>query len=832
MMRWGKGSSSQEWLRLESITDGLAVINENGRKRYIKILEVAPTNFHLITPKEQIKLIDAFYSWILQSPQSFQINITTMKRDITPMLNVIQTKNIGRSKEMLEAKNDYLQLVEKINSEKTIRKQFLLIIEYERGNDGIRSRDIEVIAEQMWEEVWDIKEYFRLQETEVVDHENGENYFIGEVLYRYLNRKTSRALAFQERVNLIHEDASIIQGTESPKIDDASYVASNGLDTKDPRYIISDGVYQTFLYLRQDGYRRNVSGAWIDNLSNFGENVDVSLHFVKKNSDQVKIGLKQAQKGYGIKRSKAEKDGDQDKYDEASAEVSNSSFIRNRIKQGEELFDTVVLFTIMGDNIKELIDTRSTISRKLKSLGFYTAGCYARNEEAFRMSLPLNYHDRTIMSQGRRNFLTSSIASTFPFTAFEVFDETGELWGVNSYNRTAVAINLFNTEKLINANMAILGSPGVGKTFTEQVLGGRMCLNGKKIIFILPLKGHEHRRRCNKIGGSFISLLPGGKHCVNLFEIRPSKSLNEELIEGELVSRNLLTSKITQIKTFIYLLLGDRQLEPWEDDGLDVHLMKMYEEFGITADDSSIFDLNGKLRVMPTFSDFKDRIKDDENMDKIARMIYKFTDGSCKNMDGQTNVDFSNDYIVFDVDLDKIPKNLQAPFLYIAIDAGYSVLKDSRTEETVLFLDEIWKIMVNRFAAEFVIEMMKIVRGYGGSCIPATQDIEDLFRSGDMGLEILNCSNTKLLLSTKEGSVEKLRKLIGLNRIECKAIPKFPKGRGLLIMNNARITIDIESSEKELREITTDPNLLKKFAEEEKVKREYEENTKASMKGA
>lgn len=801
--------SSQDWLGLEEIYQGIAIFIENGQRRYVKILEVEPASYHLKTKIEKEEMINEFYRWTLQSPIKFQICITTRKHDTDEMVSRIQDINKDKSLKRLEAKNDYLSLIEDVSSNKSVRKHFLLVMQYETGDDGFKSKDKEVIARQFWTTIMETEHHFSNMGTPLVLKD--ETMATGEVLYKYLNKKTSKTLPFRERIQQVYDDACEIQKTLSPIVDEASYVASNGLNTKKSNgYIIADGMYQTFLYIRQDGYISMVPGGWVSLLTNYGENVDLTMHFLKKNREQTLGVLSQTKKGDSITSRKANREGDEDKAEEYATKVRNASYIQQCMKHGEDLYDAFFLFTITANSYKELIREKARVKRQLKKDKFYVSECYAMQEDAYRMSLPINYTSSQLMGLGRRNFVNSTIASTFPFTAYEVYNPQGELWGVNLLNGTAVSIDLYDTKRLINANMTILGSSGAGKTYTEQCLGGRMCLNGRKTIFILPIKGHEYKRKCEAIGGTYIQLRPNGKHCVNIFGIMPADQADNTVID-ELVYGSLLSAKITQLKTFFSLLLKDRTFSEIEDSQLDVHLTNLYEKFGITNEDNSIFDSNGNLKVMPTFSDFKEEIQEDLHMESLLHMLYKFTDGSCKNMDGQTNVDFNNDYIVFDVNLDYIPENLKAAFLFMAVDAGYTIAKESRTEEVVLFLDEIWQMMINKQSAEFIFKLTKIVRGYASSCILATQDIEDLFKSGDIGVSIINNCETKLILRTKPNSIAKLKDILALNKEECGEISKFRRGQGMLMLGDTRLPIYIETTTKELRETTTDKELIKHF---------------------
>lgn len=79
--------------------------------------------------------------------------------------------------------------------------------------------------------------------------------------------------------------------------------------------------------------------------------------------------------------------------------------------------------------------------------------------------------------------------------------------------------------------MTMCGTSGAGKTFTMQLLALRMRMRGIQCYIVAPIKGHEFKRACDKIGGEFIKIAPGSPHCINVMEIRHTISPEMELID-------------------------------------------------------------------------------------------------------------------------------------------------------------------------------------------------------------------------------------------------------------------------------------------------------------
>lgn len=97
-----------------------------------------------------------------------------------------------------------------------------------------------------------------------------------------------------------------------------------------------------------------------------------------------------------------------------------------------------------------------------------------REENAFLSSLPLLCLDKKLYERSKRNVLTSGVASCYPFTSYEMSDKDGIMMGVNKANNSLVIVDIFNTKIYKNANIAILGTSGAGKTFTMQLMALRL----------------------------------------------------------------------------------------------------------------------------------------------------------------------------------------------------------------------------------------------------------------------------------------------------------------------------------------------------------------------
>ena len=397
------------------------------------------------------------------------------------------------------------------------------------------------------------------------------------------------------------------------------------------------------------------------------------------------------------------------------------------------------------------------------------------------------------------------------FTSFELSDDNGVLLGINRYNNSLCIVDLFNTKINKNANLNLLGTSGAGKTFTMQLLALRMRMRGIQCYILAPIKGHEFRRACNKIGGEFIKIAPGSPHCINVMEIRHTMSPEMELIDeiDYVEMGSMLARKIQQLMTFFGLLIPDMSNE--EEQMLDEALIRTYADFGITHDNDSIYtDMSSvppKMKQMPILGDLHKHLQENPMTQRLAAIISRFVTGSAQSFNRQTNVDLSNKYIV--LDLSELKGKLLPVGMFIALDYVWDQIKSDRTKRKAIFIDEIWQLIgasSNRMAAEFCLEIFKVIRGFGGAAISATQDLSDFFglEDGKYGRAIINNSKNKIILNLEPDEARYVQETLKLTRTEIRAITRFERGEALISSNNNKVPVVVKASKLEKEMITTD----------------------------
>ena len=636
-----------------------------------------------------------------------------------------------------------------------------------------------------------------------------------EILYMFFNRSSCVEEPFHSRVDRIVLDTmaaknKVIGIDPVPHIRMAHFIAPRGIDLTHRNYIIMDGLYYSFLYIKGNGYPNKVRAGWMSSLINAGEGIDVDV-FLKRENRSKTIDKVAQRIRLNRTKLKSMQDTSTD-YEELAGSIQAGYFIKQGIANyNEDLFYMSVSMTVSARTYEELMWRKQQMTDMLKSMDMYVSDCSFQQEDALRTVMPFLQISLKLEKKSKRNVLTSGAASTYMFTSFEMSDDTGVLLGINRHNNSLCIVDLFDTKKNKNANLNLLGTSGAGKTFTMQLLALRMRMRGIQCYIIAPIKGHEFRRACNRIGGQFIKIAPGSPHCINIMEIRhtisPEMELIDELDYSEMDS--LLAQKIQQLMIFFSLLIPDMTNE--EEQMLDEALIRTYGKFGIMHDNDSVYeDRNAvppKMKAMPILGDLHEELQKNEMTKRIAIIVSRFVTGSAQSFNQQTNVDLSNKYIV--LDLSELKGKLLPVGMMIALDYVWDKIKSDRTKKKAIMIDEIWQLIgagSNRMAAEFCLEIFKVIRGFGGAAISATQDLSDFFglEDGRYGRAIINNSKNKIILNLEPDEAEFVRDTLKLTKTEIRSITRFERGEALICSNNSKVPVIIKASKEEQEMITTD----------------------------
>lgn len=805
----------QDFLPVREIRNGIIETTDD---RYVKIIEILPINFLLRSSEEQYNIISSFATWLKVSPMKLQFKSVSRKADSDKHVAMVREElSREENQQCRQLGEEYLRLIKDVGNKEALSRRFFLIFQYEppagKRSSGESYADIYGMIQTA---VQNAKTYFMQCGNAIVQPED-EDAFTAEVLYMFFNRSSCVNEPFQSRVERVVVDTMQAKGKiigldAVPHIRPANFIAPRGIDFSHYNFVVMDGMYYSVMHIRRNGFPHTVRGGWMSSLINAGEGVDIDVHLRRENRGKTLDKVAQR-----IRLNRTKLRGMQDTstdYEELTGSIQSGYYIKSGIaNNNEDLFYMSVFITISARTYEELLWRRGQMTDLLKSMDMYVGDCNFQQEAALRSVMPFLCIDPNIEKKAQRNILTSGAASTYMFTSFEMSDDSGVLLGINRHNNSLCVVDLFNTRVNKNANVTLLGTSGAGKTFTMQLLALRMRMRGIQCYILAPLKGHEFKRACAAVGGTYIKISPGSTNCINVMEIRRTLSPEMELIdEMDYNSEDsLLSRKIQQLLIFFSLLIPDMSNE--EEQMLDEALVRTYRQFGITHDNDSLYadKAHTRYKRMPILGDLHKLLEANPLTQRLAIIVSRFVTGSAQSFNQQTNVNLDNKYVV--IDISELKGKLLPVGMFIGLDYVWDQVKSNRTKRKAIYIDEIWQLIgasSNRQAGEFCQEIFKIARGYGAAAIAASQDLSDFFslEDGKYGRAIINNSKTKIILNLEPDEAEYVRETLKLTRTEIRSITQFERGEALISSNNNKVPVLVRASKVEQQLITTDRSEL------------------------
>ena len=583
-------------------------------------------------------------------------------------------------------------------------------------------------------------------------------------------------------------------------------LSPTAIDTKSRDYIVVDGVFHAYLYITGYGYSTTVGSCWLAPLVEAGEGVNVSFSFTRQNREKILSKIAQTTM---LNRSRMRDVGDtRQDYEELDSAITSGLYLKDVMnRQGEDFYYMHTLIEVVADDPDTLEQRVTAVEKLCVSVDMIARRCDYANEQGFLSTLPLVTLDTDIERKSRRNALTTGVAAAFPFVSYEHSDRNGIFLGLNLYNKSPVFLDPYDDYKYTNGNWWIGGNSGAGKSVTLQCLAGRLREQGKRVVCVIPKKGHEFRPNCEQLGGLYLRLSPSSRDCPNIMAIR-RKTLDAYAGIQELAARDdsVLADKISRL--IIWYSLQKKDLTEEDKNYLDASLVECYDRYGITFDNASVVDENGAFKEMPIIPDWYNVLLEKAETKHLAVVLTRYVTGSAAAMGRRNHISIDNKYIVLDTS--GMPDDLILPGIYWAIDVANDIIMNAGGELSALIADELWSLVgagSNPLAAAYVQEMVKTIRGLGGIAITSTQGMQDLFslEGGKYGKGILDSSRIKFVMQMEEQEARLIQQILNLSEEEVRQITRFRRGEGLLCIGYNHVPVAFHVTKKEYDAITTSP---------------------------
>ncbi len=424
--------------------------------------------------------------------------------------------------------------------------------------------------------------------------------------------------------------------------------------------------------------------------------------------------------------------------------------------------------------------------------------------------------------------LSRPLACLFSYGSRQINHEDGVYLGVDTRSNSVMALD---TRELVNPHGLILGQSGGGKSFVIKCLSTRQLMMGHRQVIIDPEGNSRYVRVAKALGGAYAVIAPGSKHKINPFDLHEdymNLDLLEDIFEDaqeegseeayeeayEAARAAALDGKAQEIVRMVSLMCATDDtgavggLSMAEASYVERAVYDAYERAGIVGDAPSTHHLPA-----PTFPDFwavmREKAQTNELVTALLEKLWSWHTGSLsKIFDAPTNVDLTNRYLVFQIS--KVKDRQKAPVMHAILEFLNGVLSNPN-EPSDCWIDEGWALLAFEMSAEFAETMYRSGRARDNAMWIASQAINE-FLGSSKGSTILDLAATHMIFRHEhQKSAAATAAVHDLSDEETDDLLNFQPGEGYLIVDQARIPMEVLASEKEEELYNTDPRKEARF---------------------
>ncbi|MGO2603316.1 MAG: VirB4-like conjugal transfer ATPase, CD1110 family [Alkalibacterium gilvum] len=436
----------------------------------------------------------------------------------------------------------------------------------------------------------------------------------------------------------------------------------------------------------------------------------------------------------------------------------------------EKLFTTNILITHFADSQDEL-DTHyeelSTIARRhicnLNILNF-------QQEDGLASTVPFGNN----LLEIERTLTTQSTAIFMPFTSLEFNDDNGLYYGMNPLTNNLI---LLNRKNLHNASGFILGIPGSGKSFASKREITNVLLNTEDDIIVIDPE-NEYGQLVKNLGGELINVSTNNQHTINPMDITIIDDVDPARKKDEV---DPFAFKTEFILSVCDVILGGN-MEPKVKSIIDRCIRLTYKDF-VQSD----FD----RKHLPTLEDFYNQVKAQEEPEAkdLATALEMYVLGYLDTFTGHTNIDVDSRFVCFNIK--DLGNQLKTLGLLIVLDAVWNRIRKNRDsgKHTWIYFDEAHLLFKNDYAQDFLFQLYKQARKYGGIPTGMTQNIIDMLVS-DKAVTMLANSQYIMLLNQAETDMREIKALYNLSDNQLNYVRNAKAGSGLIKYGGSILPFD------------------------------------------
>lgn len=493
---------------------------------------------------------------------------------------------------------------------------------------------------------------------------------------------------------------------------------------------------------------------------------DVAAKMVKNQFTNIKANITEAQK----RAARGGYSGDLLPSELVRAKEEAENLLNDMQSRNQKLFKTSVVLVIFAKSKEEL----EQLTESVKSIGTtYLAQIKTlafQQEAGFHSALPFADNDIKI----DRVLNTEASAVFMPFSVKELSQNSGIYYGQNAVSKNIIMYDRLSAD---NYNGLIFGKPGSGKSFIAKSEMISVLLGTQDDLYIIDPEG-EYTPLANAFGGQVIKIALGSDTHINPLDM-------DVQYAGE--AEDPVAMKCDFLVSICEAIVGHGNLSPVMVNLIHRCGRRIYKPYyEHMREVVKHKDVNGRRvtcdrQAMPTLVDFYQELvaQPDPNAQLLASALEMYCIGNYDLFAKQTNVDTEKRLVIYDIkDVAAGTKELA---LAIALNDIWNRIIDNkkRGKKTWFYIDEFYLLLQTKSSAQFLMQIYKRARKWGGIPTGITQNVEDLLTNDDARTILNNC-NFLLMMNQSQIDRAELADIFSISENLQDYITDKPAGTGLL----------------------------------------------------